>query len=139
MPVSHSEADAAPQGPSSKVYLSGPRGEVSVTVEVVDTDEKIMRGLMYRRHLPPDDGMLFKMGQERDHTFYMKNTLIPLDMIFIARDLTVAGIVENSTPQTLTLRSVGKPSLYVLEVNGGWTAANHITAGAKVRFEGVTP
>ena len=52
---------------------------------------------------------------------------------------TIAGIVENAVPRTETHRSVGKPSLYVLEVNGGWTAAHRVTAGAKVRFENVTP
>jgi len=67
----------------------------------------------------------------------MQNTLIPLDMIFIKADYTVAGIVENAEPRTETLRKVGVPSVYVLEVNGGWTAAHHVVAGAKVRFENV--
>ena len=94
---------------------------------------------MYREHLPPDDGMLFMMGYENNHTFYMRNTLIPLDMLFITKDMTVAGIVERAEPRTETLRSVGAPSLYVLEVNGGWAKAHSITPGAKVRFERVTP
>ena len=51
----------------------------------------------------------------------MHNTLIPLDMIFIRKSMTIAGIVENAEPKTETLRTVGEPSLYVLEVNGGWT------------------
>lgn len=123
----------------AKVYLTGPQGEVPVTVEVVATQPKIMKGLMYREHLPLENGMLFLMGEEYDHAFYMRNTLIPLDMIFIAKDMTIAGIVENAEPKTETLRRVGKPSVYVLEVNGGWTAARQIKAGAKVRFEGVTP
>jgi uncharacterized membrane protein (UPF0127 family) len=66
----------------------------------------------------------------------MRNTLIPLDMIFIAKDMTIAGVVENAEPLTEEpLRHVGKPSLYVLEVNGGWTKQNGVVAGAKVRFE----
>lgn len=124
---------------SAKVWITGPEGEVPVTVEVVATQPKIMKGLMYREHLPLENGMLFLMGEEYDHAFYMRNTLIPLDMIFIAKDLTIAGIVENTEPKTETLRRVGKPSLYVLEVNAGWTAAKQIKPGAKVRFEGVTP
>lgn len=122
-----------------KVYLSTPTGDVAVTVEVVKTPAKIERGLMYREHLPPDDGMLFLMGYENDHTFYMRNTLIPLDMLFITKDMKVAGIVERAEPRTETLRRVGARSLYVLEVNGGWAKAHQVTAGANVRFDGVTP
>ncbi len=128
---------AAPQAGQPRVLIATPKGEVAVRVEVVSTPPTIQRGLMYRQHLPLDAGMLFLMEEEREHTFYMRNTLIPLDMIFIARDLTIAGIVENAEPRTETLRSVGKPSLYVLEVNGGWTRANQVVAGAKVRFDGV--
>jgi uncharacterized membrane protein (UPF0127 family) len=128
---------AAPQGNLPRVHLTTPAGEVTVRVEVVSTPPKIQRGLMYRQHLPTDAGMLFLMGEERVHTFYMRNTLIPLDMIFIGRDLTIAGIVENAEPRTETLRHVDKPSLYVLEVNGGWTRSHQVVPGAKVRFEGV--
>jgi uncharacterized membrane protein (UPF0127 family) len=126
-----------PAPPVAKVVLSTASGDVTVDVEVVATEPKIERGLMYREHLPPDDGMLFLMDSERDWQFYMKNTLIPLDMIFIGKDMTIAGIVENAEPRTLTLRQVGAPSLYVLEVNGGFTAAHHVAAGNKVRFDGV--
>lgn len=121
-----------------KVGLSTPQGEVIVQVEVVQSPAKLQQGLMYREHLPPDNGMLFLMGEQGDHKFYMRNTLIPLDMIFITKDLTIAGIYEQAEPQTETLRSVGHASLYVLEVNGGWSAAHHVGAGAKVRFDGVT-
>ena len=133
--------DPPPQVPAAKVqkvYLETPRGELAVTVEVVDTWPKIEKGLMYREFLAPDAGMLFKMGDDADHAFFMKNTLIPLDMMFIKRDMTVAGIVENAEPRTLTLRRVGIPSRYVLEVNGGYARAHGVTAGAKVRFENIT-
>lgn len=119
------------------VYLASPSGELAVAVEVVSKPAQLQRGLMYREHLPPDNGMLFLMPEEDDHAFFMRNTLIPLDMIFIARDFTIAGIVQNAEPKTETLRRVEKPSLYVLEVNGGWTAAKHVVAGTKVRFQGV--
>jgi uncharacterized membrane protein (UPF0127 family) len=135
---SGSQAAPAPAGPVPKVYLSSGSGEVAVTVEVVATEAKIEKGLMYRQHLPLDAGMLFMMGREHDWKFWMRNTLIPLDMIFIAKDMTVAGIVENAEPLTEEpLRGVGKPSLYVLEVNGGWSAKNSVAAGSKVRFEHV--
>lgn len=129
-------ADAAPKH-GAKVAMSTPNGEASVDVEVVATEPKIERGLMFRQHLPPDEGMLFLMTVEKDWTFWMRNTLIPLDMIFIKRDMTIAGIVENAEPRTETMRQVGVPSVFVLEVNGGWTAAHHVVANAKVRFDGV--
>ncbi|GAB4518184.1 MAG: hypothetical protein Tsb0020_36790 [Haliangiales bacterium] len=111
--------------------------EVEVVVELVRTRRDIQRGLMYRQHLPADHGMLFLMGEERVHSFWMRNTLIPLDMLFITRDMTVAGVVENAEPLTDTSRSVGVPSYYVLEVNGGWAAEHHVGAGTAVRFVNV--
>jgi uncharacterized membrane protein (UPF0127 family) len=129
--------DSPAQAATPTVSIATSKGDATVSVEIVSTAPKIERGLMYREHLPPDGGMLFLMGKEHDWAFYMRNTLIPLDMIFITRDFTVAGIVENAEPKTETLRKVDKPSLYVLEVNGGWAAAHHVTAGAKVRFDGV--
>jgi hypothetical protein len=126
-----------PGAPMPKVYLQTDQGEVAVSVEVVSTSAQVERGLMYREHLAPDAGMLFLMGQEQIWPFWMHNTLIPLDMIFIGRSLTVAGIVERAEPQTDKLRQIDRPSLYVLEVNGGWSAAHHVIDGAKVRFDGV--
>jgi uncharacterized membrane protein (UPF0127 family) len=120
-----------------KVHIQVPQGDVAVEVEIVSTSAQIERGLMFREHLPPDQGMLFLMKEERNWPFWMRNTLIPLDMIFIASDMTVAGVVQNAEPRTETLREVGKPSLYVLEVNGGFSAAHKIAEGTKVQFEGV--
>ena len=130
-------ANPGASGPTSKVYLATPQGEVAVGVEVVATRSKIERGLMYRQNLPPDDGMLFMLNEERDHTFWMHNTLIPLDMIFIRKDLTIAGIVQNAEPKTDTPRRVGEISFYVLEVNGGYCASHGVAANAKVRFENI--
>ena len=115
------------------ISIATPWGEATVTVEIATTRAEIARGLMYRDHLPYDAGMLFLMGNDAVWSFYMRNTFIPLDMIFIARDLTVAGVVPNAQPCTDTLRSIHKPSSCVLEVNGGWAAAHQITAGARVR------
>lgn len=120
-----------------KVYFATPKGEIAVDVEVVATEAKVERGLMYRQYLPPDDGMLFLMDKVQEWNFWMHNTLIPLDMIFIRTDLTIAGIVENAEPQTDTLRTVGEVSQYVVEVNGGWTAAHGVKKDQKVRFDHV--
>ncbi len=137
-PPQHADVpDAGPYvGP--KVFVSTPNGDVEVKVEVVATEAKIQKGLMFRRHMPLDAGMLFLMGTEREWPFWMRNTLIPLDMLFIGSDMKVAGIVENAEPLTESLRTVGKPSLYVLEVNGGWSKQHGAAAGAQVRFENVS-
>src|SRR4051812_30001929 len=94
-PPAGSGSQVAQAAPSPKVYLAGSKGDVLVNVEVVSTEPKIEKGLMFRQHLPLDAGMLFMMGFEKDWNFWMRNTLIPLDMIFIAKDMTVAGVVEN--------------------------------------------
>lgn len=128
-----------PTAKQPKVFIATPNGEVTLAVEVVDTWPKIEKGLMFREHLGTDAGMLFMMGYEHDHAFYMRNTLIPLDMIFIKKDLTIGGVYENAEPRTETLRKVGVPTLYVLEVNGGYARAHGVIAGAKVRFEAMPP
>lgn len=120
------------------VVMSPPDHErVAVTVEVVRTPEQIQRGLMYRRSLPQEHGMLFLMGEERIHSFWMRNTYIPLDMIFIGKDMRVAGVVANAAPLTDDSRRVDKPSYYVLEVNAGWASAHHVGPGTPVRFKNV--
>ena len=115
------------------ISIVTPWGEATVTVEIVTTRAEIERGLMYRDHLPYDAGMLFVMGSDAVWAFWMRNTFIPLDMIFITHNWTVAGVIPNAEPCTETLQSIHKPSSYVLETNGGWAAAHQITAGAKVR------
>jgi uncharacterized membrane protein (UPF0127 family) len=120
-----------------KVVIATDKGDVTAFVEVVATEAKIERGLMYRQHMPPDEGMLFLLGENKDWKFWMRNTLIPLDMIFIRADMTIAGIVQNAEPKTDTLREVGQPSLYVLEVNAGWTASHGVKKDGKVHFDHV--
>ena len=114
-------------------------GTAAVDVEVVSTEAKIERGLMYREHLPMDQGMLFLMSRVYDWSFWMHNTLIGLDIIFITKDMKVAGVAANAKPQDDSLLKVGVPSLYVLEVNAGWAAAHQVVAGTPVQFEAVPP
>jgi len=132
-PTSSDPPHPAPKGPPAKVTV----GSTAVDVEVVATEAKIERGLMYRQNLPPDSGMLFLMGKEWDWAFWMRNTLISLDIIFITKDMRVAGVAANAKPQDDTLLKVGVPSLYVLEVNAGWAAAHQVSTGSPVKFENV--
>lgn len=120
-----------------RVVIATAGGDAVVDVEVVASEGAIRRGLMFRQHLPPGNGMLFLMPVEREWTFWMRNTLIPLDMIFIRGDMTVAGVVENAEPKTEVLRSVGEKSRYVLEVNGGWAREHGVVKDVSVRFENV--
>ena len=87
--------------------------------------------------MPADHGMLFLMGEVDVHHFWMKNTLIPLDIVFITAGMTVAGTAANAKPLDLTPVGVETPSLYVLEVNGGWMAQHGVETGAKVTFANV--
>lgn len=120
---------------ATEVIFETEQGEKRVTLEVVWTPAKIQRGLMYRKHLAPDHGMVFVFSGNRVRSFWMKNTLIPLDMLFVTEDFKVAGIVENTTPLSLESRSIGIPTHYVIEVNGGWTAKNGVTTGTSLRLE----
>ena len=92
---------------------------------------------MYRSSMPEDHGMLFIFPDEVERSFWMKNTLIPLDMLFIASDGRIVGISADATPLTTAARSVGQPSRYVLETNGGWAARHGVRAGDRVELRGV--
>jgi len=94
-------------------------------------------GLQYRHELAAGRGMIFLFPAEAPQTFWMKNTPIPLDMIFIDHDRKIVGIVEQTTPFSLEPRSVGVPSQFVLEINGGLAKRYGIQAGDRVRFDGI--
>ena len=122
-----------------KVTIETANGEVSFQVEIAATPEKRERGLMYRRELPPDHGMLFIFPAEKVNSFWMKNTPIPLDMIFISRERKIVGIVHETLPFSLDGRSVTGPSQYVLEINGGLSRRYGFKSGDPVRFDNVRP
>lgn len=129
---------AAPPLPRGSVRWVDAFGEpVEVRVEVAATPGSRERGLMWRTSLPDGEGMLFVFGEVADHTFWMKNTLIPLDLVFLGADGAVLGVVENTEPQSLQGRGVGKPSAYVLEVPGGWSSRHGLRAGAKLQLLGL--
>ncbi|HXV47522.1 MAG TPA: DUF192 domain-containing protein [Candidatus Binatia bacterium] len=113
--------------------------EIAFQVEIADTPAKRERGLQYRKDLAHDRGMIFLFPTESTQSFWMKNTPIPLDMIFINRERRIVGIVEETLPFSLDSRSVGAPSQYVLEINGGLSKRYGIKAGDGVRFEGISP
>lgn len=118
--------------PRPEVVIHSRRGPVAVQVEVAATPDTRARGLMYRRDLAPDAGMLFIFPNESDQQFWMKNTPLPLDMVFIGKQRRVVGIVAEARPFTTNPLGVGTPSQYVLEVNGGFCARHGISTGDAV-------
>jgi uncharacterized protein len=104
----------------------------AVDAEVAATPAQEDRGLMYRTSMPEDHGMLFDLGASRVVEFWMHDTCIPLDMIFADQQGLVVGIVANAPPLDNTPRGVGRPSMFVLEVNGGWTSQHGVTTGLRM-------
>ncbi|MGH7819136.1 MAG: DUF192 domain-containing protein [Candidatus Binatia bacterium] len=116
-----------------------PKGGAPVTVyvEIADNPDLQARGLMYRTHLDPDRGMLFLFDHDKNHFFWMKNTAIPLDMIFVSHDGRIVGIQANTEPFSLRPVGPGIPSRDVLEVNAGFAAAHGLAAGDTVTYRNV--
>jgi uncharacterized membrane protein (UPF0127 family) len=102
--------------------------------ELADDPAERSQGLMYRQELGKDRAMLFIFPQDTSGPFWMKNTLIPLDIIFIGFDKKIVSIVEMATPQTTTPRAPAGPYRYVLEVEGGRSAELGIQGGDSVEF-----
>jgi hypothetical protein len=108
-------------------------GRNSFKVEMAATDAQREQGLMFRRDLKPDAGMLFDMGpREQQATFWMKNTFIPLDMLFIRSNGIIQNVAERTVPQSLATVPSDGPVKAVLEVNGGTVARLGIKPGDKV-------
>jgi len=101
-------------------------------VELAVTDEERAKGLMYRKELPDGRGMLFDFQREQPVSMWMKNTFIPLDMIFIARDGRIVRIAENTEVQSERIISSGAPVIAVLEVIAGTARKYGIAPGDRV-------
>lgn len=103
-------------------------------VEVARTESEQARGLMFRESLAPDAGMIFPMDPPRPASFWMKNTVIPLDMIFVRPDGTIARIAADTVPYSLDPVESGEPVSAVLELAGGRAAELGIAEGDKVSW-----
>ena len=111
--------------------------KIQVNVEIADTPAERTKGLMFRQFLDENSGMLFIFENEDYYGFWMKNTLIPLDIIFIDRDLTIVDIIEAEPCEEEPCESYSTTqySRYILEVNQGFAARNNIEIGNKVTIE----
>jgi uncharacterized protein len=106
-----------------------------INVEIADTPERTSQGLMFRKNLNEDQGMLFIFDDYRQRRFHMKNTIIPLDIIFADSNLTIVKIHKNTIPFSETKLYSGKPVKYAVEVNAGYTAKNNITEGDRLDYK----
>ena len=107
-------------------------------VEISDSDEERMLGLMSREELDENKGMLFAFEQEGEYSFWMKDTLIPLDIVWINENKEIVFIMENAVPCLMEECDVINPqasALYVLEINSGISQKIGLEIGEKVRFK----
>lgn len=117
---------------SSLVIETAAGGRYRFDVELAETPMQQMQGLMFREKLAPDAGMLFLYDRPQPASFWMKNTLIPLDMIFIGADGKVVNIHQNAVPHSLDGVNSAGPVKGILEINGGMSARLGIRAGDRV-------
>ena len=110
---------AAANAAENQLTLHTATGDYKFNVEVVDTPESRAQGLMFRTELADDAGMLFDFQAEREVSFWMQNTFIPLDMIFVGADGVVDTIHVNARPQDTTSIPSNVPVQFVLEIPGG--------------------
>lgn len=119
------------------VDLRWPGGKARFTVEVADTPETQQLGLMYRAQMPRSAGMLFVFEQPKRASFWMRNTLIPLDMLFADSTGRVTRIHENAVPHDETAIDGGQSVKLVLEINGGLSTLLRLPEGAEMRHPAI--
>ncbi|HUB64290.1 MAG TPA: DUF192 domain-containing protein [Methylocella sp.] len=122
-----------PRSGLEKLEIVTASGTYEFSVEVMRSEPQRERGLMFRRYLPQDRGMLFDFGVERPVLMWMKNTYLPLDMIFIGRSGKVVGLAENAEPLSEKIIPSGAPAYGVLEVNAGTAARLGLKIGDSVK------
>jgi uncharacterized protein len=122
--------------PLGKVTFTDAPGAPQVEVELARDEASRERGLMYRTSMQPSHGMLFSWDEESPRTFWMRNTCIPLDLLYIDKDGVIAGILEQVPTMNDAPRGVRCPVAHVLELNAGYARAHGIAPGMKLKIEG---
>ena len=122
----------AAEGALEPLAIVSANGRHDFQVEVARKEPDRQRGLMDRRYMPPDRGMLFDFEREQPIMMWMKNTYIPLDMVFIRKDGTISRVATDTEPLSTRTISSGAPVLSVLELNGGTAARLGIKPGDRV-------
>jgi len=120
-----------------KLIIETQKGPVSFSVELADTQEERAVGLMNRTEMARDHGMLFDFEQNRDVLMWMKNTILPLDMLFIRPDGVIEAIAADTVPFSEAIIASPGPIRYVLEINAGEAASQGILPGDQVIHPGI--
>jgi uncharacterized membrane protein (UPF0127 family) len=134
---SHTASQPRVEHAEPQVLLRAPAGELRVKVELARSEAERQRGLMFRQSLESGRGMLFLFEQPGPLKFWMKNTYIPLDLIFLDDKKRIVFIDENAQPLTLEHRGPDFDTQYVLEVPGGWSRAHGVAPGVEAQFLGI--
>jgi len=106
----------------------------TIDIEVADDDAERAQGMMFRDSMADDNGMLFMMEIEEPQAFWMKNTILPLDILFADSERRIVSIHKNTKPYSLDLIESGRPAIYVVEVNAGFTEKFGIRVGNMISF-----
>lgn len=125
-----------PATPMGKIRFPEATNAPTVDVELMLTDPHRERGLMYRREMAETHGMLFVFDEVKEHGFWMHNTCLPLDMLFVAEDGFVVGLLEEVPTMNDDMRSVPCRSKYVLELNAGFARKFGVKAGQTIQIDG---
>ncbi len=107
----------------------------SLDIEIADNQTETQYGMMYRKSMDPNTGMLFIMPAEQQQSFWMKNTYVPLDIIYINSNFEIVSIQKNAKPESLESLPSEGVALYVLEVLGGFADEHGLKKGDKIKFE----
>lgn len=134
IPTAPALAQAAAQDEATlePLTITTASGAHQFSVEVMRSDEQRARGLMFRRYMPADRGMLFDFKTEQPVMMWMKNTYLPLDMVFIARNGTVINVAENTEPLSERTIPSARPAFAVLELNAGAASKIGLKPGDKI-------
>lgn len=122
--------------PANKVTIETSKGSVVVSVEVAESTAARAQGLMFRRYLAPDAGMLFVFPGPTQGSFWMKNTLLPLDIVFADATGQIVDILEQAVPFSEQLLTPKSPYVQVLEVNAGFVKRHRIAVGDRLSRSG---
>jgi uncharacterized protein len=131
------DPETPPNLRSGKVVFSEAKDKPQVAVEVAATTRERSRGLMFRTSMAEERGMIFVFKKPDVNQFWMRNTCIPLDMLFVDHDGVIVGIEENVPTMNDSTYSVPCPSSYVIEVNAGYCRRHGIVAGQKIELDGI--
>lgn len=135
LPAGRATAADGDDFPRSTLEIRSAQGRQLFNIRIADTPERQELGLMYETRLPADEGMLFPQDEPHIVTMWMKNTYIPLDMLFIDSHGRIVCLLANTTPQSLDIRSCPKPVKAVLEIGGGEATERGIRVGDRVLHE----